>query len=305
MTTLVWDKPGQRLYEAGVDRGVLYLSNDLGIAWNGLTSVEEDLDDTTSEPVFFDGTKIMDMPMLGDFSATLHAFTYPDEFLEYEGVIPAGDGLFVDGQSPKQFGLCYRTRVGNDTEGPNFGYKIHIVYNVTAVPDTKSYSTQTPGSGAMDFAWKLTAVPEDVPGYRPTAHVILDSRFLPADILRTIEDILYGTDGSEGSAVYDGGYVEDVDRSLIDGGYPWDEGVELPGTALDPGDPRLPPIDELIFIATVYGPKLVVPNTVTGLALLVPGEGDLTPTNVLGVYSALPETRFVPSPYEGLKQLVP
>lgn len=305
MTTLVWDKPGQRLYEGGVDRGVLYLSTDLGIAWSGLTSVEEDLEDTTSEPVFFDGTKVMDVPILGDYAATLHAFTYPDEFLEYEGIVPTGEGLYVDAQNPKQFGFCYRTRVGNDTEGPDLGYKIHIVYNVIAVADTKSYTTQTPGSGAMDFAWKLTAVPENVSGFRPTAHVILDSRFLPAEILETIEDILYGTDSSEGAAVYDGGPPEDVPRSLIDGGQVWDEGIELPGTTLNAGDPRLPPISELIFIATVFGPKLVVPNSATGLAFLTPGDGDLTPTNVLGVYSALPDSRLVPSPYEGLYQLVP
>lgn len=302
---LVWDQPGQRFFEAGIDRGVFYMSNDLGVAWNGLTSVEEDLEDTTSEPVFFDGTKIMDVPILGDFAATLSAFTYPDELLEYEGIIPTGDGLLVDGQNPKPFGLSYRTRVGNDVEGHDLGYRIHIIYNLTAVPETKSYVTQSPDSGALDFAWRLTAVPEAVTGLRPTAHVILDSRFLPADILRTIEDILYGTDGSEGSAVYDGGYVPDVPRSLIDGGYPWDEGIELPSTSLNPGDPRLPPIDELIFIATVYGPKLVIPNSTTGLALLVPGEGDLTPTSVPGVFSALPETRLSPSSAEGLYILVP
>jgi hypothetical protein len=305
VTRLVWDKPGQRFFEAGIDRGVFYMSNDLGVAWNGLTSVEENLEDTSSEPVFFDGTKIMDMALLGDFAATLSAFTYPDELLEYEGIVPTADGLYVDAQNPKQFGLSYRTRVGNDVDGTDLGYRIHIIYNITAVPDVKGYVTQSPGSGAVDFAWRLTAVPEAVPGLRPTAHVILDSRFLPADILRTIEDILYGTEGSEGSAVYDGGYVADEDRGLIDGGYPWDEGDELPSNALNPGDPRIPPIDELIFIATVYGPKLVVPNTTTGLALLVPGEGDLTPTSVLGIFSALPETRLVPSGVEGLYVLVP
>lgn len=305
MTKLTWDKPGQRLYEAGLDRGVLYLSTALGVAWNGLTSVEEDLEDTTSEPVFFDGVKTTDYPLIGDFSATLHAFTYPDEFLEYEGIVSTGEGLYVDAQNPKQFGLAYRTLVGNDVEGSDLGYQIHIIYNLTALSDTKSYASKLPGSGPMDFAWKMTAVPEKVLGYRPTAHVIIDSRFLPADILETIEDILYGSDNSEGSIVYDGGYAGIVVRSLIDGGYAWDEGIELPSTSLDAGDPRLPPINELIFIATIYGPKLVVANSTTGLALLVAGEGDLTPTNVEGVYSTLPDSRLVPSPYEGLYQLVP
>lgn len=305
MAPLVWDKVGERLYEAGLDRGVLYKEDSTGVAWNGLRSVDETLDNITAEPRIFDGIKYLDEPAVGDFAATLSAFTYPDEFLEYEGVVSMGDGLFVGDQQPKRFGLTYRTRVGSDVEGTEHGYKIHIIYNLTAVPSAVDFSTMTQTIEPADFSWEISAVPEMVPGFRPTAHFILDSRFLPGDILATIEDILYGSDESEFSAVYDGGYPGIAERGLIDGGYPWDSGSELPGTTVDPGVARLPPVSELIFLTTFFGPKVIVPNEVTGLAALIPGEGDLTQTSVAGVFSPLPDTRLAPSDVDGLYILVP
>lgn len=305
MTSLVWDKAGERLYEAGLDRGVLYKSDSSGVAWNGLVSVDEALDDITAEPRMFDGVKYLDEPVVGDFAATLTAFTYPDEFMEYEGIEFMGDGLYVGDQQPKRFGLTYRTRVGNDVEGTDYGYQIHIIYNLTAVPSPLTYSTLSEMVSPNNFSWSLTAVPESVPGFRPTAHFILDSRFLPGDILATIEDILYGSDASEGSAIYDGGYVGPEDRGLIDGGYPWSEGDELPGTTVDPGVARLPPVSELIFLTTFFGPKLVIPDEVTGLAALIPGEGDLTQTSTPGVFATLPDSRLVPSDVPGLFVLMP
>lgn len=305
MAPLVWDKAGQRLYEAGLDRGVLYKEDSSGVAWNGLTGIDENLDDIAAEPRFFDGVKYIDEPAVGDYSATLSAFTYPDEFLEYEGTVSLGDGLFVGDQRPKRFGLSYRTLVGNDIEGTEYGYKIHILYNVTAVPAPATFETIGENTAPTNFSWQIDAVPELVPGFRPTAHFILDSRFLPADILETIEDILYGSELTEGAAVYDGGYAPSEERGLIDGGYPWSEGEELPGTTVEPGTARLPPVSELIFLTTFFGPKRIVPNETTGLSVLVPGEGDLTQTSVEGVYSALPETRLIPSDVDGLYILTP
>lgn len=305
MTSLVWDKVGERRYEAGLDRGVLYKSDSSGVAWNGLVSVDEALDDITAEPRMFDGVKYLDEPVVGDFAATLTAFTYPDEFMEYEGIESMGDGLYVGDQQPKRFGLTYRTLVGNDVEGTDHGYQVHIIYNLTAVPSTLTYSTLSETVSPNNFSWSLTAVPEPVPGFRPTAHFILDSRFLPGDILAVIEDILYGSDETSSSAIYDGGYVGPEDRGLIDGGYPWSEGDELPGTTVDPGVARLPPVSELIFLTTFFGPKVIVPDEVNGLSTLLPGEGDLTQTSEAGIFAALPETRLVPSDVPGLYVLMP
>lgn len=305
MTSLVWDKAGERLYEAGLDRGVLYKSDSSGVAWNGLVSVDEVLDDIAAEPRMFDGVKYLDEPVVGDFAATLTAFTYPDEFMEYEGIESMGDGLYVGDQQPKRFGLTYRTLVGNDVEGTDHGYQVHIIYNLTAVPSTLTYNTLSETVSPNNFSWSLTAVPELVPGFRPTAHFILDSRFLPGDILATIEDILYGSDETSSSTIYDGGYVGPEDRGLIDGGYPWSEGEELPATTVDPGVARLPPVSELIFLTTFFGPKVIVPDEVNGLSTLLPGEGDLTQTSEAGIFAALPETRLVSSDVPGLYVLMP
>lgn len=305
MASLVWDKAGQRLYEAGLDRGVFYKEDTTGVAWNGLTGIDENLDDITAEPRHFDGIKYLDEPSVGDYSAVLSAFTYPDEFLEYEGDVSLGEGLYVSDQRPKRFGLSYRTKVGNDTEGTEHGYRIHILYNLTAVPSSTAFASVGQDTSPTDFSWEINGVPEPVPGFRPTAHFILDSRFLPADILATIEDILYGSDESEGAAVYDGGYAPDEERGLIDGGFPWSIGDELPGTTVDPGVARLPPVSELIFLTTFFGPKLIVPDEVGGIGYLVVGDGDLTQTSIPGVYATLPETRLSPADVDGLFVLMP
>jgi len=305
MTKLVWDKAGQRLYEIGIDRGVLYLSDNTGVAWNGLTSIDEDTGDDKSEPVYFDGMKFMDNQSYGDYAATLKAFTYPDAFLEYEGVGDLGGGLYVGDQQPKLFGLAYRTLVGNDIEGSDFGYKVHLVYNITAVPDAKAFETLSNGSAPTEFSWQLTTIPEKVDGYRPTAHVILDSRYLPADILAVIESILYGTDGGlTVDIIYDGGYPGSTDPDLIDGGGPSDEGDELPGTEeTTSGEPRLPSIPELIDLITLFSPRFILPNPDTGLAELIFASGDLTQTLIPGVYTALPTTRLGEVDVEGFYQL--
>lgn len=191
MPRLIWNESGTRFYESGVDRGVLYLPNGSGVPWNGLTSVDESGTDAT-EPVHFDGVKTVDIPLIGEYEGTLQAYTYPDEFLEFEGIASQGNGLYVDNQASMRFGLSYRTQVGNDIDGADHGYKIHIVYNLMAVPASPSYQTLSEQQSATDFSWSIAAVPEWVSGYRPTAHVVLDSRDLNPFLLRDLERILYG-----------------------------------------------------------------------------------------------------------------
>lgn len=298
MSRLTWDQIGDRLYEAGLDHGVLYQSDGLGVAWNGLTNIDEDVSGDSAEARYFDGVKVQDTPSIGDFAAELSALTYPDEFLEYEGVEELGSGFFVDGQTSKTFGLAIRTLVGNDVDGLDRGYKIHILYNLTANPGSTMRETLRDAPTPLAFTWSLTSVPSLIEGYRPTAHVILDSRDLPADILAAIEDILYGKDGS-GEPVYDAGAPTNDSLVVIDGGSPGSVGVELDLESGTTVDPRLPSIAELIDLVTLWSPKIIVPDSVTGLSDLINGSGDLTETNVSGVFTALPGGSLVPSAVEG------
>lgn len=191
MTALVWDQVGSRIYEAGVDRGVLYLSDGNGVPWNGLISVVEKASRNIGSPIYYDGVKYADILTISDFSASLTAYTYPDEFLEFEGVLDAGNGLFITNQQSGRFGLSYRTKIGNDTEGDDLGYKIHLLYNLIAIPSQKSYQTSISGN-PMEFEWDISATPTKIPGYRPTAHIILDTRFMSPSLLQDIESSLYG-----------------------------------------------------------------------------------------------------------------
>lgn len=264
MSKLLWDQVGERFYEAGLDRGVLYLSDSSGVAWSGLTSVEEDFGGDSTSPTYFDGVKTRDTPSIGDFSATLTALTYPDEFLEYEGSGSFGNGLLVDNQSPKLFGLSYRSLVGNDIDGSEHGYKIHILYNLTATPESVGNETLNDSPSPANFSWRLSSVPMEARNYRPTAHVIFDSRDLEESMLNGIEDILYGASQS---------------------------------TA------RLPTINDLVDLVASWDPRLIVPDTVAGLAELDPGMGDLTPSTIEGLYTSLPDTRLVVSSTPGLYTL--
>ncbi len=193
MPILVWDRVGDRVYETGLDRGVLYLPDGSAVPWNGLTSIIEQFDKNSS-PVYYDGMKINDLVVLGDFAASMKAVTYPDEFLELEGLGSPRKGMFFGDQPPQTFGLCYRTQIGNDLEGDASGYKIHIIYNVTAIPSQKTYASMTSDPALVEFDWDITAIPEEVPGFRPTAHIILDSRDFDPWLFEELEDMLYGND---------------------------------------------------------------------------------------------------------------
>lgn len=146
----------------------------------------------TTAPVYYEGAKINDIVSLGEFSASMKAVTYPDEFLSVEGVENVRRGVFVTDQHPKTFALSYRTKIGDEIDGVDSGYKIHIVYNITAIPSDKTYATLSDDPSLVEFEWTLTAVPEDVPGMRPTAHIILDSRELDPLLMEEVETKLYG-----------------------------------------------------------------------------------------------------------------
>ena len=198
MTTLVWDRTGARVYQTGVDRGVLYRRDGVAVAWNGLTSVEED---STSElkAFFLDGVRYLNSIILSDFSGTLKAFTYPEEFNKVIGIIDVAPGLEYYDQPPESFNLSYRTRLGNDLDGTEYGYKIHLLYNVIANPETYAFESLKDSSEPIEFSWTLNGTPPRIKGNRPTVHIAIDSRETDGAVLEGIEDILYGTDQSNPS----------------------------------------------------------------------------------------------------------
>lgn len=192
MPVLVWDEPGSRTYETGVDKGVLYLPNGSGVPWNGLTSIVE-VSDKSISPIYYDGKKINELVSFGDFSGRMKAITYPDEFIEIEGFSKIINGVFLGEQKPQFFGLCYRTRIGNDLGDELVGYKLHILYNLIAIPTDKEYETMSSEPNAMEFEWNITSIMEDVSGFYPTAHVVINSLDVNPLLLQGLEDILYGS----------------------------------------------------------------------------------------------------------------
>jgi hypothetical protein len=200
MTVLTWDRVGERTYQAGVDRGVLYLHDGTVAVWNGLTGVDED---STSErkAFYLDGVKYLENVIPGDFSGTLTAFTYPDEFDKVNGIGSPTPGLSYYEQPASSFNLSYRTLLGNDLEGTDLGYKIHILYNIIAELDGRSFVTFDEVAQLTEFSWNLSGVPEKIENFRPTVHISIDSVTTPPDILEMIENRLYGTDVSDPSFI--------------------------------------------------------------------------------------------------------
>lgn len=196
MAVLVWDDVADREFETGLDRGVLYPPEAPAVPWNGLTSIMEKFEQQR-QPIYFDGMKINDLITLGDFEGTMKAVTYPDEFTELEGMSQANPGMFLGNQRPEIFGLSYRTLVGNAVDGETAAYKIHILYNVTAVPADRTWATLTDSPTLVEFEWDISAVPEEVTGFRPTAHIVINSKDFDPDLLSLLEDILYGTETTD------------------------------------------------------------------------------------------------------------
>lgn len=201
MAKLVWDKAGEHYYETGVDHGVLYSRNvsgvyDDGYAWNGLTSVTESPSGAESSPQYADNGKYLNLISEEEFGATIEAFTYPDEFAQYNGEAELADGVYAGQQKRGTFGLSYRTKVGDDVNGQDKNYKIHLIYGCTAAPSEKAYSTVNDSPEATTFSWEISTTPVDVPGFKPTASITIDSRTVAPDKLKAIEKILYGSDES-------------------------------------------------------------------------------------------------------------
>lgn len=191
MTALAWDRIGTRTYESGLDRGVLYLPNGSAVPWSGLVSVTEKSDKQVTA-VYYDGKKIIDLVVLGDYAATLSAVTYPKEFTEIEGAGKVRRGAYVHDQPPQVFSLSYRTRVNNDLSGEPIGHKLNLVYNITAVPSDKDYATESDDPSLVQFEWDLSSTPEEWDGYRPSAHISFDTTELDPWLLEDLEAMLYG-----------------------------------------------------------------------------------------------------------------
>jgi hypothetical protein len=194
MTRLEWDTVGERIFEAGVDHGVLYVDGSDGVPWNGLTSVSESSSGAELAEYYIDGIKYHQLLSAEEFIATIEAFTYPDEFDVCDGTRPAGNGLFMTQQTRKSFGLSYQSKIGNDVRGLDKGYKIHLVYNALAAPSSRQRNTLSENVEPMTFSWSITTKPQSFVGFKPTAHVVIDSVETPNDLMQDVIDILYGTD---------------------------------------------------------------------------------------------------------------
>lgn len=194
MPKLTWGDAGTRFYESGVDRGVLYVGDDPGVSWSGLVSVNETTSGGEPRPYYFDGDKYLNLATIEEFGATIEAFTYPEEFAICDGTVSPVPGLLITHQRRKSFGFSYRTKVGNDTFGPEFAYKIHLVYNALAQPSDVTNNTTSDSVDPNNFSWTLTTLAPVFPNYRRTAHLIVDSRTTAPGALEAIENILYGND---------------------------------------------------------------------------------------------------------------
>lgn len=199
MATITWDGIGSRFYETGVDRGVLYVPDvsgvyNTGFAWNGLTSISENPSGAEANAQYADNIKYLNLFSAEEFGATIEAFTYPEEFNQFDGVKALEPGVYAGQQDRGTFGLSYRTKVGNDLEGNAHAYKLHLVYGCTASPSEKGFTTINDSPEPITFSWEVTTVPMAVTGGTPTSIMTIDTRTATAGQVTALEDLLYGTD---------------------------------------------------------------------------------------------------------------
>lgn len=192
MTEIVWDEVGSRTYETGLDRGVIYLPDGSALPWNGLVDVDDD-SDRESTPVYFEGRQINELVTPGGFKGKIKAITYPDIVSQLEGQGQITSGMLLGQQNPKPFALSYRTLVGDDVDG-DAGYKIHVMYNIMMKPGGKTYSTSDNNPEAYTFEWEISAMAEEVEGFRPTATITLDSRHIEPSLMADMETRLWGSE---------------------------------------------------------------------------------------------------------------
>ena len=204
MSLIKWDAVGAHYYENGVDHGVLYALNantssgttwKNGVPWNGLVSVTESPDGAEPTAIYADNIKYLNLLSVEEFKATIEAYTYPDEFAECDGSaeLVAESGVYVGQQDRKPFCLCYRTKIGNDLS-PDAGFKLHLIYNALAAPTERAYETINDSPEAITFSWEVSTTPVEVEGFKPTAHIVIDSTKVPTAKMKKIMDALYGVD---------------------------------------------------------------------------------------------------------------
>lgn len=202
MSKLVWDQTGERFYETGVKQGVLYPQESTGaygkgVAWNGLTAVTESPSGAEATALYADDIKYLNLMSNEEFGATIEAYTYPEEFEKCDGSASIATGVSIGQQKRSAFGLCYRTTLGNDVAGNDYGYKLHIIYGALAAPSEKAYATINDSPEAITFSWEVTTTPVNVTGFKPTASVTIDSTKTDAAKLAALEAILYGSESEE------------------------------------------------------------------------------------------------------------
>lgn len=204
MSKLTWDATGERLYETGVKNGVLYVMGaegayGTGVAWNGLTAVTESPSGAEPTPLYADDIKYLNLMSNEEFGATIEAYTYPEEFGECDGSASLAKGVSLGQQARKTFGLCYRTTIGNDVEGNDHGYKLHLIYGLLASPSEKAYATINDSPEAITFSWEVSSTPVSVSGFKPTSCITIDSTKADPTCLAALEVMLYGDTSSEPS----------------------------------------------------------------------------------------------------------
>jgi len=206
MSKLTWDKVGERNFETGVEQGVLYLQEKItaentkeypkGAAWNGFTAFTESPSGAEATPVYADNQQYLNLRSAEIFGGTLEAYTYPDEFAECDGSAQVAEGVYIGQQKRRTFGLCYKTLIGNDTDGIDLGYKLHLVYGCSAAPSEKAFATVNDTPEAITLSWELSTTPVKVPGFKPSATLVINSTTCDPAKLAQLEAILYGTDAS-------------------------------------------------------------------------------------------------------------
>lgn len=203
MSKLVWDQSGERFYETGVKNGVLYIPTSgvysKGVAWNGLTAVTESPSGAEATALYADDIKYLSLMSAEEFGATIEAYTYPEEFAECDGSASLATGVSIGQQARKTFGLSYKTTIGNDVDGNEHGYKLHLIYGCLAAPSEKAYATINDSPEAITFSWEVTTTPVNVTGHKPTACITIDSTKADPTKLAALEAKLYGSGSEEAS----------------------------------------------------------------------------------------------------------
>ena len=224
MTKIDWGSAGGRFFEAGIDRGVLYVDDNPGVAWVGLVGVNQSQSGGESVARYLDGIKISNRTSPEDFQGTIEAYTYPTEFERCDGTSRLDNGLRITQQRRKSFGMTYRTKLGNDISGLSLGYKIHILYNLKAEPSDHGFKTLTDQTEPLTFNWKFTSRAIPVSGHRPSAHYMIDTRDIPTELLSNLEDLLYGTELTDASLPTPGELIflfDSYEDLIYDAGSPY------------------------------------------------------------------------------------